>query len=109
VASPLWSLRTPAEFAAVRASDRGVRVGRLVVHRCEGDPGQPVRLGMIVSRQVGNAVVRNLVRRRIRAAVRSVAPQLQGTLIVVRALSGSHEQTFEQLHNQLLASLRPAL
>jgi ribonuclease P protein component len=34
----------------------------------------PVRVGFTVSRKVGNAVVRNRVRRRLREVVRSVIP-----------------------------------
>lgn len=40
-----------------------------------GDPAQPaIRVGFTVSRKVGNAVVRNRVRRRLREIAREVIP-----------------------------------
>ncbi|MBA2559278.1 MAG: ribonuclease P protein component [Propionibacteriales bacterium] len=56
----------------------------LVVDAVATDPGDPVRVGFIVSRAVGNAVVRNRVRRRLRHAVRPHLGQL-GHSLVVRA------------------------
>ena len=62
-------LRKRAEFLAVRAGEK--RRGRLflVEARKRADDGEP-RLGLTVSRKVGNAVVRNRVRRRLKEAVR---------------------------------------
>ena len=66
----------------------GVKVGRptVVLHaRSSGSPG--VRVGFVVSKAVGNAVTRNLVKRRLRhlAAERLMATP-PGVDIVVRAL-----------------------
>lgn len=72
--------------AAVRGGSRTGRpllTGHLLVR-----PGsqEPARAGFVVSRAVGGAVVRNTVRRRLRAIMRGYVDSLpQGSLLVVRA------------------------
>ena len=72
--------------AAVRGGSRTGRpllTGHLLVR-----PGsqEPARAGFVVSRAVGGAVVRNMVRRRLRALMRGYVDSLpQGSLLVVRA------------------------
>jgi ribonuclease P protein component len=72
---------------AVRQGSRSGRTlltGHLLVPA--GDGGVPPRAGFVVSRSVGIAVVRNRVRRRLRAAVRQYLSLLPGgSLLVVRA------------------------
>src|SRR5690606_20776430 len=61
-----------AEFLAVRRGEK--RRGRLFLVEAldRGDGGIP-RVGYTVTKKVGNAVVRNRVRRRLREAVRTHA------------------------------------
>ena len=72
--------------AAVRGGSRTGRpllTGYLLI-----PPGsqEPARAGFVVSRAVGGAVVRNTVRRRLRALMRGYVDSLpQGSLLVVRA------------------------
>jgi ribonuclease P protein component len=86
----------PAASRMRRRSDftvtvrRGERAGRslLTAHLLlrPDASGQPPRAGFIVSRSVGNAVVRNKVRRRLRSLVREYLSSLPGgSLLVVRA------------------------
>jgi len=76
--------------AAVRHGSRSGRkllTGHLLVSAA-GAAGEdcPPRAGFVVSRAVGNAVVRNRVRRRLRVLVREYLSSLpQGSLLVVRA------------------------
>jgi ribonuclease P protein component len=75
--------------AAVR---RGRRAGRqtLVVHLTRTELDEPARVGFVVSRAVGSAVVRNRVKRRLRAVVSHRSDPLPlGGRLVVRALPGS--------------------
>jgi ribonuclease P protein component len=72
---------------------RGTRVGRptLVLHAGTRPDGTGVRVGLVVSKAVGNAVIRNRVKRRLRhlAAehlVRPVAGSSPGVDVVLRAL-----------------------
>lgn len=81
-------MRRRADFAvAVRRGSRAGRpllAGHLLVRGGDGD--EPPRVGFVVSKAVGKAVVRNKVRRRLRAAVRGYLPSLPGgSLLVVRA------------------------
>ena len=64
-------LKSPAEFKRVYDRKRSAADGVLVVYACE--PAAPrtfPRLGVSVSKKVGNAVARNLVKRRFREAFR---------------------------------------
>ncbi len=67
-----------------------------------------VRFGFIVSKSVGNAVRRNLVRRRLKAAAYLVLPELvagtdpgSGVDIVIRALPASAQAPWATLHEEV--------
>jgi len=67
---------------------------------------EPPRVAFSVGRSVGNAVTRNRVRRRLRAAVREHAPQLvPGTGYLVRATPGASERSYRELSDTLSAIL----
>lgn len=72
--------------------------------------GAPARFGFIVSKAVGNAVTRNLVRRRLKTiADRQLQGGLAGVDIVIRALPASAETPFPRLEHEVdraLARLR---
>nr|WP_206313602.1 ribonuclease P protein component [Streptomyces coryli] len=110
-------LRRREDFAtAVR---RGRRAGRplLVVHmnsgtgpHAPGDIGPPARAGFVVSKAVGGAVQRNLVKRRLRHLMRDRLPELPaGSLVVVRALPGAATADHDQLGSDLDSALRRLL
>jgi ribonuclease P protein component len=111
---PDHRMRRRDEFTlAVR---RGRRAGRphLVAHlldRAEaGDADLPMDtdplVGFIVARTVGNAVVRNKVRRRLRHLLREHLDRLpRGSLLVVRA----NPKAATARHDELAADLGSAL
>ena len=80
-------MRNTDEFGAT--VKQGVRVGRqsLVVHARRLTDADGVRVGFVVSKAVGNAVVRNRVKRRLRHLVAAeLATTAAGSRLVVRAL-----------------------
>lgn len=126
-------LRRSSDFAvAIRAGRRAAR-GSVVVHlhldstetvgveETEGPVQQheaiePVhaavaaRAGFVVSKAVGNAVVRNRVRRRLRHLVRERLDALPaGATLVVRAQPSAARATYPQLGLDLDAALRAAV
>ena len=103
-------MRRSADFeATVR---RGARAGRgtLVVHfRVAAEPGSATRVGLVVSRAVGGAVVRNKVRRRLRGVVveqRAALPA--GADVVVRALPPASVAQYSLLSDDFRSALRSA-
>jgi ribonuclease P protein component len=94
-------LLRPSEFDRVYRFRRRAAEGPIVLYACPqaavvavepADP-PPARLGLSVSRRVGNAVVRNGWKRRLREAFRAVRGQLpagQDYVVVVRAAEIPH-------------------
>jgi ribonuclease P protein component len=65
------------------------------------------RFGFIVAKSVGVAVVRNRVRRRLKAASYSLLPLVEpGTDVVIRALPQAASQPYSVLCDELMESLR---
>jgi ribonuclease P protein component len=76
------------------------------VHAFPNELGTP-RLGLSVSRRVGNAVTRNTVRRRLKEVFNSVLPEVPGDLdLVVSARPAAAEATFRELREEFVRSLR---
>ena len=83
-------LTRSADFARVYAQRRSAATGPLVLYAARNAlAGDPVRLGMSVSRRIGNAVIRNRWKRRLREAYREVRARLPvGNDLVVVVRSG---------------------
>lgn len=63
-------LQRPAEFARVKTEGKAARGALLVLGVLAVESTEPFRAGIVTSRRVGGAVVRNRVRRRLREIVR---------------------------------------
>jgi ribonuclease P protein component len=82
----------------------------LVVHLVAppGDEADalPARVGFVVSKAVGNAVIRNRVKRRLRHLAREHVMSLPGSaVLVVRALPASATASYAELGADLARSL----
>lgn len=72
--------------------------------------GLPPRVGFVVSKAVGNAVVRNRTKRRLRAAVATeLAGIPAGVDVVVRAQPDASGATFAELTESLKPLLHKAI
>jgi ribonuclease P protein component len=104
-------LRKSSDFTATFRGGRRVGRGTLVVHLQIDEPAlaSTARAGFVVSKAVGNAVVRNRVRRRLRHLVRPRLSELPpGARLVVRALPAAADATAETLGADLEAALTTA-
>ncbi|WBQ05502.1 ribonuclease P protein component [Kribbella sp. CA-293567] len=105
-------LRRSDEFR--RAVRTGRRAGRraVVVHLLPGSgpTAEPARVGFVVNKAVGNAVLRNRVHRRLRALMAAQLSGLPaGSLTVVRALPPSAASSYDELADDLAGALRRVL
>ena len=70
------------------------------------ESGTDARFGFIVSKKVGNAVRRNLVRRRLKAVCHdALVGGVRGVDVVVRALPGAADAEFGALRSEVLDAL----
>lgn len=106
----LSRLKTRADFLRVAAARaRAVRPGLIL--QAAPQPANVVetpRVGFTASKRVGNAVVRNRAKRRLRAAAASVLP-LHGrpdTDYVLIARAGTGERVYAELLADLEGALR---
>jgi ribonuclease P protein component len=87
---------------------RGARCAGAHTVTYVGDAGESpsARFGFIVSKQVGTAVVRNTVRRRLKAVCAEALPMVRpGADIVIRALPGAATADFPALRDDVLRCL----
>ncbi|MFE9203996.1 ribonuclease P protein component [Micromonospora sp. NPDC007230] len=121
-------LRRSSDFAAAVRGGRRVGRGAVVVHltlpeqtgptaTTSPEPARasgaefpaPSRAGFVVSKAVGNAVVRNKVRRRLRHLVRERLTDLPaGATLVVRALPQAADVSYARLGADLDAAVAAA-
>lgn len=64
------------------------------------------RVGFSVSKKVGSAVVRNLIKRRLRECIRPLLPQLKNGFYVVIAHPTSAERSYQHLARCMDAMFR---
>lgn len=102
-------LRKRAQFLAVRRGEK--RRGRLFLLEVldRGDDGAP-RVGFTVTKKVGNAVVRNRIRRRLKEAVRTnAAGDMQpGSDYVIVGREDILAAPFSEITSELSRRLRKA-
>ncbi len=117
-------IRSSRDFGAALKRGRRAARGGVVVHWAPGPAGEDTpepttpseadanrtaRAGFVVSKAVGNAVVRNKVKRRLRHAAAAELPHWPaGTDVVVRATPKAAERDFDDLHRDLAEAVKAA-
>ena len=85
----------------------GARVATSVLRSVEP---RPPRFGFIISKQVGTAVTRNTVRRKLKAVCAEVLASVpEGTDVVIRAFPASATASFAELKADVTRSLGRAV
>ena len=99
-------------ITSTRTFARAVRKGRragartLVVHLSSAPEAGTPLIGFVVSKAVGNAVTRNLVKRRLRHLTREWIDSLPGSaVLVVRALPAAGAASYRDLEADLAHAL----
>ena len=110
MASPPPHLKRRADFLRVARLGRKVPAPGLVLQALPRDREAPLRVGFTVTKKVGNAVVRNRTRRRLREAARLVLAQqpLSGLDLVLIGRDATRSRPFTTLQDDLRRALAKA-
>jgi ribonuclease P protein component len=99
-------LKRADDYRNVVRRGKRIRTPHAVVYFVDGSDERQARLGFIVSKAVGNAVTRNLVRRRLKALGRGMLGSLpSGTDIVIRATPGVDQVSWALLQDELMSGM----
>ncbi|MBS0559419.1 MAG: ribonuclease P protein component [Proteobacteria bacterium] len=100
-------LKRRAEFLRVAAKGVKAPASGLVLQALAREDDEPARIGFTVTRKVGNAVVRNRVRRRLREAARLVLADqpIAGADLVLIGREGTIRRDFKALQADLRRTL----
>jgi ribonuclease P protein component len=108
-------LKRRAEFLRAAQKGRKAAMPGLVLQVLQRDDTDPLRLGFTVTKKVGNAVVRNRVRRRLREAARLLLQQphfaaaaLNGADLVLIGRDATRTRKFALLQDDFRRALAKA-
>ena len=95
-----------AEYKAVVRRGRRCAGAHTVTYVSRAVTDGPARFGFIVSKAVGGAVTRNLVKRRLRSvAADRLRAGFRGADVVVRAIPGADHVSYANLESELCSQL----
>jgi ribonuclease P protein component len=89
------------DYRGIVRSGRKARGALTLAYGRRSEADSPMRMGVIVARNVGKAVVRNRVRRRIKAVGWSLAQDVRGLDVVLRAMPSSASADFADLDGEV--------
>ncbi|QNQ11999.1 ribonuclease P protein component [Sphingomonas alpina] len=96
------------DFLAANAGKRAPMPGFVLLVRDRDDGDATMRIGYTVTKKIGNAVVRNRMKRRLRALARDLLPEsgIRGADHVLIGRNGGIERDFAQLRTDLAKALQ---
>lgn len=95
------AITSRADFQNIFRHGQTLKAAHLVAHVIPGDPGQPGRMAVVVSRKQGGAVQRNRIRRRIKEIVRRRGGPPDGTDVVFVAKQGVERLKFGEVEQEV--------
>jgi ribonuclease P protein component len=100
-------LKRRAEFLRVAAKGRKAPMPGLVLQALAREDDAPARLGFTVTKKVGNAVVRNRTRRRLKEAARLLLAErkVHGVDLVLIGRDGTRRRDFRALQDDIARAL----
>jgi ribonuclease P protein component len=106
-AQRLEIIKKRSDFLAANAGRRAATPGFVLLVRDRRDDDPQRRVGFTVTKKIGNAVVRNRMKRRFRALAREIIPAqgFAGSDHVMIGRAGGIERDFAALRNDLSSAL----
>jgi ribonuclease P protein component len=106
-AQRLVTLTKRSDFLAANAGKRAPTPGFILLVRERADQDPQIRIGFTVTKKIGGAVVRNRMKRRMRALAREIVPVsgLAGCDHVMIGRAGGIERAFSLLRADLEGAL----
>jgi ribonuclease P protein component len=100
-------LKRRPEFLSVAASGKKAAVGGVVLQALSRQDSAPARLGFTVTRKVGNAVIRNRTRRRLKEAARLLLAEhpVSGVDLVLIGRDSTRKRNFIALQSDIRRAL----
>lgn len=96
-----------AEFGKVKREGESCQGRFMVLSVLKNPPSNEIKIGLITSRRLGGAVVRNRVRRRLREIMRMARPGLRtGLWLVLIARKNAVDAPFQSLQREWLQLAR---
>ena len=101
-------LNKRSDFLAANNGKRAASGGLVLLVRDRADGNQQMRVGFTVTKKIGNAVIRNRMKRRFREIARAALPEhgIEGADHVIIGRASGVERDFSALQNDLHRALR---
>jgi ribonuclease P protein component len=109
-AGDLRTLTRRADFIAANTGRRAPMPGFVLIVRHRGDADSAARIGYTVTKKIGNAVVRNRMKRRLRALARDILASraIPGADHVLIGRAGGIERDYATLGAELVKAIAKA-
>jgi ribonuclease P protein component len=103
----LTKISARKDFLAANSAKRAANGGFVLLVRDRGDADSTMRLGITVTKKIGNAVIRNRMKRRLRALAREILPTsgISGADHVMIGRASGVERDFALLRQDLTKAL----